>query len=77
LVSRLARVSGRATSAGSDPAFWLDLPQRPVRARGPTAEAALDTARINDLDQQIDALQRQLKALQRGNIRSGSPIFSI
>jgi hypothetical protein len=36
------------------------------------SEATLDPARINDLDQQIDALQRQLKTLQRGNMRSGS-----
>jgi hypothetical protein len=38
----------------------------------PRSEATLDPARINDLQQQIDALQRQLKALQRGDMRSGS-----
>jgi hypothetical protein len=38
----------------------------------PSYEAALDAARINDLDHRIDALQRQLKALQRRNTTSGS-----
>jgi len=37
------------------------------------SEAAFDTARANDLDQRIDALQRQLKALQSRQIRADAP----
>jgi hypothetical protein len=52
-------------------------PRDPVAAYAvlmapPRFEAALDAARINDLDHRIDALQRQLKLLRRGNMRSGS-----
>jgi len=41
-----------------------------VLVRFAESDAKLDAARINDLDQRIEALQRQLKSLQRGDIRS-------